>query len=696
MNELNLNADVIEFQYGERNYKLEANKVARQTTASVMVTTGDTVVLATVVAKKESDPTKDFFPLAVFYQEKFYAAGKIPGGYFKREARPTEQETLTSRLIDRPIRPLFPNSFTNEVQIITTVMSLEKGCDADIPAMIGASAALALSGIPFQGPIAAAKVGFIDNSFVLNPNREQLANSMLDMVVAGTKEAVLMVESEAHELDEDLMLGAVLFGHQEQQVVIDAINTFKANCGAEPWEVEDIPSIASYQEHIVNKYGDAIKAAFTIRDKADRGNAISDIKDNILADFAEVDDLEKGRVLTAFKNTEKNIVRENVLSNQPRIDGRDLDTVRPLAIETSLLPRAHGSSIFTRGETQAIVAATLGSVKDMQRLESLHGDEQDPFMLHYNFPGYSVGEISMPMGPKRREIGHGNLAKRAIRPVLPNSEEFGYTLRVVSEITESNGSSSMATVCGTSLSLMDAGVPLKSPVAGVAMGLIKEGDKFAVLTDILGDEDHLGDMDFKVAGSADGVTALQMDIKIEGINEEIMETALVKAKAARMHILNRMNQVISSPKELSESAPSMTKITVAQDKIKEIIGKGGAVIKAIQAETEASVDINDDGEVTVFAENKSFMQAALDRIEKIIEEPELNKVYEGTVVKIVEFGAFVNILPGKDGLLHISEISQERVEDVNSVLSEGDVISVKLIGFDRGKLKLSKKVLDQN
>mgnify|MGYP003343045862 CR=1 FL=1 len=696
MNELNLNADVIEFQYGDRNYKLEANKVARQTTASVMVTTGDTVVLATVVAKKESDPAKDFFPLAVFYQEKFYAAGKIPGGYFKREARPTEQETLTSRLIDRPIRPLFPSSFTNEVQIITTVMSLEKGCDADIPAMIGASAALALSGIPFQGPIAAAKVGFIDNSFVLNPNREQLANSMLDMVVAGTKDAVLMVESEAHELDEDLMLGAVLFGHQEQQVVIDAINTFKANCGAEPWEVEDIPSISTYQEHIVNNYSEAIKAAFTIRDKADRGNAIGDIKEKILADFEEVDDLEKGRVLTAFKNTEKNIVRENILSNQPRIDGRDLDTVRPLAIETSLLPRAHGSALFTRGETQAIVAATLGSVKDMQRLESLHGEEQDTFMLHYNFPGYSVGEISMPMGPKRREIGHGNLAKRAIRPVLPNSDEFGYTLRVVSEITESNGSSSMATVCGTSLSLMDAGVPLKSPVAGVAMGLIKEGDKFAVLTDILGDEDHLGDMDFKVAGSADGVTALQMDIKIEGINEEIMETALVKAKAARMHILDRMNQVISSPKELSESAPSMTKMTVAQDKIKEIIGKGGAVIKAIQAETEASVDINDDGEVTVFAENKSSMQAALDRIEKIIEEPELNKVYEGTVVKIVEFGAFVNILPGKDGLLHISEISQERVEDVNSVLSEGDVISVKLIGFDRGKLKLSKKALDQN
>ena len=696
MNELNLNADVIEFQYGDRNYKLEANKVARQTTASVMVTTGDTVVLATVVAKKESDPAKDFFPLAVFYQEKFYAAGKIPGGYFKREARPTEQETLTSRLIDRPIRPLFPSSFTNEVQIITTVMSLEKGCDADIPAMIGASAALALSGIPFQGPIAAAKVGFINNSFVLNPNREQLANSMLDMVVAGTKDAVLMVESEAHELDEDLMLGAVLFGHQEQQVVIDAINTFKANCGAEPWEVEDVPSISTYQEHIVNNYSEAIKTAFTIRDKADRGNAIGDIKEKILADFEEVDDLEKGRVLTAFKNTEKNIVRENILSNQPRIDGRDLDTVRPLAIETSLLPRAHGSALFTRGETQAIVAATLGSVKDMQRLESLHGEEQDPFMLHYNFPGYSVGEISMPMGPKRREIGHGNLAKRAIRPVLPNSDEFGYTLRVVSEITESNGSSSMATVCGTSLSLMDAGVPLKSPVAGVAMGLIKEGEKFAVLTDILGDEDHLGDMDFKVAGSADGVTALQMDIKIEGINEEIMETALVKAKAARMHILERMNQVISSPKELSESAPSMTKMTVAQDKIKEIIGKGGAVIKAIQAETEASVDINDDGEVTVFAENKSSMQAALDRIEKIIEEPELNKVYEGTVVKIVEFGAFVNILPGKDGLLHISEISQERVEDVNSVLSEGDVISVKLIGFDRGKLKLSKKALDQN
>lgn len=660
-----------------------------------MVTTGDTVVLATVVAKKESDPAKDFFPLAVFYQEKFYATGKIPGGYFKREARPTEQETLTSRLIDRPIRPLFPSTFTNEVQVITTVMSLEKGCDADIPAMIGASAALAISGIPFQGPIGAAKVGFIDNNFVLNPNREQLTKSLLDMVVAGTKDAVLMVESEAHELDEDLMLGAVLFGHQEQQAVIDAINTFKDNCGAEPWIVEEIPTISAYQQHIENKYSDAIKSAFTIKDKSERGNAIGSIKEQILLDFEDVDDIEKGRVLSAFKNTEKSIVRENILSHQPRIDGRDLDTVRPLAIETAILPRAHGSALFTRGETQAIVAATLGSVKDMQRLESLHGEEQDPFMLHYNFPGYSVGEISMPMGPKRREIGHGNLAKRAIRPVLPNNDQFGYTLRVVSEITESNGSSSMATVCGTSLSLMDAGVPLKAPVAGVAMGLIKEGDRFAVLTDILGDEDHLGDMDFKVAGSADGVTALQMDIKIEGINEEIMERALVKAKAARLHILERMNQVISSPKELSESAPSMTKIKVAQDKIKEIIGKGGAVIKAIQAETEASVDINDDGEVTVFAENKSSMQAALERIEKIIEEPELNKVYEGTVVKIVEFGAFVNILPGKDGLLHISEISQERVEDVNSVLNEGDKISVKLIGFDRGKLKLSKKALDQ-
>ena len=695
MNELNLKADVIEFKYGERNYKLEANKIARQTTASVMVTTGDTVVLATVVAKKESDPAKDFFPLAVFYQEKFYATGKIPGGYFKREARPTEQETLTSRLIDRPIRPLFPSTFTNEVQVITTVMSLEKGCDADIPAMIGASAALAISGIPFQGPIGAAKVGFIDNNFVLNPNREQLTKSLLDMVVAGTKDAVLMVESEAHELDEDLMLGAVLFGHQEQQAVIDAINTFKDNCGAEPWIVEEIPTISAYQQHIENKYSDAIKSAFTIKDKSERGNAIGSIKEQILLDFEDVDDIEKGRVLSAFKNTEKSIVRENILSHQPRIDGRDLDTVRPLAIETAILPRAHGSALFTRGETQAIVAATLGSVKDMQRLESLHGEEQDPFMLHYNFPGYSVGEISMPMGPKRREIGHGNLAKRAIRPVLPNNDQFGYTLRVVSEITESNGSSSMATVCGTSLSLMGAGVPLKAPVAGVAMGLIKEGDRFAVLTDILGDEDHLGDMDFKVAGSADGVTALQMDIKIEGINEEIMERALVKAKAARLHILERMNQVISSPKELSESAPSMIKIKVAQDKIKEIIGKGGAVIKAIQAETEASVDINDDGEVTVFAENKSSMQAALERIEKIIEEPELNKVYEGTVVKIVEFGAFVNILPGKDGLLHISEISQERVEDVNSVLNEGDKISVKLIGFDRGKLKLSKKALDQ-
>ena len=695
MNKLNFDINTVEFEYGNRKYKIETGKVARQATASVMVSSGDLSVLTTVVAQKDNDPLKDFFPLAVFYQEKFYAAGRIPGGFFKREGRPTENETLVSRLIDRPIRPLFPSSFTNEVQVICTVMSADKDQNPDIASMIGASAALSISGIPFQGPIGVARVGFIDDSFVINPSNDQLKDSYLDMVVAGTKDAVLMVESEAKELDEDLMLGAVLFGHQEMQKVVDACNELKSKVNPDMWEVEEVPTIKEYENQISSNFLDEIESAFKIADKSSRGEAINSVREKIKSSHEDLDELEQARLMTAFKNVEKSVVRKSILSNQPRIDGRDLDTVRPIEVETSFLQKTHGSSLFTRGETQAIVAATVGSTKDAQRIENLSGESTDAFMLHYNFPGYSVGEISFPGGPKRREIGHGNLAKRAIKAVLPELDSFGYTLRVVSEITESNGSSSMATVCGTSLSLMDAGVPITNAVAGVAMGLIKEGDDFAVLTDILGDEDHLGDMDFKVAGTADGVTALQMDIKIEGINEQIMDAALDKAKVARMHILGVMNEVIDKPKEVSDNAPAMKKFTVHQDKIKEIIGKGGAVIKNIQQESGASVDINDDGVVTVFGENQSVMQAALSMIETIIEDPEVNKIYEGKVVKIVDFGAFVNILPGKDGLLHISEISEERTENVSDVLSEGDSIKVKLIGFDRGKLKLSAKAVDK-
>ena len=653
----------------------------------------DLVVLTTVVAKKEADPGKDFFPLAVFYQEKFYATGVIPGGFFKREARPTERETLTSRLIDRPIRPLFPEEFKNEVQIFSTVMSSGKDQNPDIAAMIGASAALCVAGVPFDGPMGAARVGFIDGNYVLNPTFAELEESYLDMVVAGTEQAVLMVESEAKELNEDLMLGAVLFGHQEMQAVINACKELKDKAGKEDWVITPDEESPKYYSELQEKYTEQIKNAFTIKLKSERSEAISKIREDIVNSYSEADDIQLGKVLGAFKNLEKDIVRQNILSNQPRIDGRDTDTVRPIFIETDVLPSAHGSSLFTRGETQAIVVATLGSSRDAQRIEAIEGQGTDNFMLHYNFPAYSVGEIGMPMGPKRREIGHGNLAKRAIKAVLPDVTDFGYTMRVVSEITESNGSSSMASVCGTSLSLMDAGVPISSPVAGIAMGLIKEGDDFAVLTDILGDEDHLGDMDFKVAGTETGITALQMDIKIQGINEPIMEVALTKAKAARTHILGIMNEAISAPKDLSENAPAMKTFMVDKDKIKEIIGKGGAVIKSMQEKTGATVDIDDDGTVSVFGQNQSSMKACLEIIEGILEEPELDKVYKGTVVKIVDFGAFVNILPGKDGLLHISEIAHERTEDVSAVLSEGQEIDVKLIGFDRGKMKLSAKAL---
>ena len=696
MEENTLNTQSVEFEYGNKTVKIETGKVARQATSSIIVTIDNLVLLTTMVARKEADPRKDFFPLAVFYQEKFYAAGKIPGGYFKREARPTEQETLTSRLIDRPIRPLFPEDFKNEVQIFCTVLSADKIINPDIASLIGASAALSISGVPFQGPLGAARVGFIDSNFVLNPSPAELENSMLDMVVAGTEDAVLMVESEANELSEDIMLGSVLFGHQEMQKVIKACSELRAKVNPTPWEFSEDTVTAEFTSNVAESFTTEIAAAFKVADKAERGDALHAIKDQISEKYgADLDDLEKGKLMNAFKAVEKDVVRKSILANEPRIDGRDRDTVRSIFVETGVLPSAHGSSLFTRGETQALVVATLGSTRDAQRIESLNGEQHNQFMLHYNFPAYSVGEIGMPLGPKRREIGHGNLAKRAIKAVLPDSEEFGYTLRVVSEITESNGSSSMASVCGTSLSLMDAGVPITNPVAGIAMGLIKEEDNFAVLTDILGDEDHLGDMDFKVAGTKDGVTALQMDIKVQGITADIMESALEKAKNARLHILEKMNAVISGPKELSDSTPAMKKITVHQDKIKEIIGKGGAVIKGMQADTGASVDVNDDGVVTIFGETQSIMLAALEIIEGIIEDPELDKIYEGKVVKIVDFGAFVNILPGKDGLLHVSEISSERVENVSDVLTEGDIIKVKLIGFDRGKMKLSKKAIEE-
>ena len=688
-----LESTSVEFQYGNQTVKLETNKVARQATAAVVVTIGDLVVLTTVVAKKEADPKKDFFPLAVFYQEKFYSTGVIPGGFFKREARPTERETLTSRLIDRPIRPLFPEGFKNEVQIFCTVMSSGKDQNPDIAAMIGSSAALCVAGVPFDGPMGAARVGFIDGNYVLNPSFEQLETSYLDMVVAGTEKAVLMVESEANELNEDLMLGAVLYGHQEMQAVINACKELKDKAGKEDWVISNDEESPVYYSELTEKYTNKITEAFTIKDKSERTSAIGSIKEDIVNSYPDADEIQLGKILGAFKNLEKDIVRRNILSNQPRIDGRDTDTVRPIFIETDVLPSAHGSSLFTRGETQAIVVATLGSSRDAQRIEAIEGQGTDNFMLHYNFPAYSVGEIGMPTGPKRREIGHGNLAKRAIKAVLPDVTDFGYTMRVVSEITESNGSSSMASVCGTSLSLMDAGVPISSPVAGIAMGLIKEGDDFAVLTDILGDEDHLGDMDFKVAGTENGITALQMDIKIQGITADIMESALTKAKTAIHHILGIMNEAIASPKELSENAPAMKTFMVDKDKIKEIIGKGGAVIKGMQEKTGATVDVEDDGTVSVFGQNQSSMQECLQIIEGILEEPELDKVYKGTVVKIVDFGAFVNILPGKDGLLHISEIAHERTEDVSAVLSEGQEIEVKLIGFDRGKMKLSVKAL---
>ena len=683
-----------EFQFGDHKVVLETNRVAKQASGSVLASMGETVVLCTAVAEKEARPDQGFFPLTVNYEERTYAAGKIPGGFFRREGRPSEKETLTCRLIDRPIRPLFPKGFMNEVQVICTVMSAERDMDPDIVSMIGASAALSLSGVPFAGPIGAARVGFDDGAYVLNPGHEALSGSLLNMVVAGTESAVLMVESEAQELTEDQMLGGVLFAHQEMQVAIEAINALTARAGKPKWDWQPPAEDDAVLDQLRANVGDELGEAYAITDKQTRQGRVRDLRTGAIEAIAG-EEGDQGEVSDGFSKLEKSIVRERILAGEPRIDGRDLDTVRPIDVEVGLLPRTHGSAMFTRGETQAIVVTTLGTLRDAARIEALQGMYNDQFMLHYNFPPYCVGETGFMGGPRRREIGHGRLARRGIGAVLPDLDNFPYTIRVVSEITESNGSSSMASVCGASLALMDAGVPVRAPVAGVAMGLVKDGDRFAVLTDILGDEDHLGDMDFKVAGTAEGVTALQMDIKIDGITEEIMETALEKALAARLHILGEMNKVISASREsLSEHAPAMVALKVHPEKIRDIIGKGGATIKGIVEETGATVDVEDDGTVRIYAEDKEAKDAAVARVEEITAEAEVGKIYNGKVARIENYGAFVNILPGKDGLLHISEIARERVEKVRDYLEEGQDVDVVVLDVDqRGRIRLSMKEL---
>ena len=689
-----------QFQYGNSTVTLETGRVARQAAGSVLVTIDDTVVLVAVTAAKEAKPGQDFFPLSVHYQERQYSVGKIPGGYIKRENRPSEKETLTSRLIDRPIRPLFPNGFKNEVQVVCQVMSANKTQDPDIAAMIGTSAALAVSGIPFSGPIGAARVGFTDEEgYVLNPTNEYLKDSLLNMVVAGTGDAVLMVESEAQELTEDEMLGAVLFAHQEMQAVVNAVKEFAAEVGTEQWNWEPEAENASLKQSIQDAYAEGIAAAYSISDKMERYNALNELRSKAVAELATgADDAPSEEdVKGYFSKLEKNVVRGRIIAGEARIDGRDNKTVRPIEVEVGVLPNAHGSALFTRGETQAMVATTLGTARDSQIVDAIEGEYKEAFMLHYNFPPYSVGECGRMGPPGRREVGHGRLAKRGVQAMMPTEEDFPYAVRVVSEITESNGSSSMASVCGCSLALMDAGVPVAAPVAGIAMGLVKEGDSFAVLTDILGDEDHLGDMDFKVAGTDEGIAALQMDIKIEGITEEIMEIALKQANDARIHILGEMNKVIDAPRAtLSEKAPSMHSMSVHPDKIRDVIGKGGATIRSITEETGASVDIEDDGSIRVYAENNEMAQAAINKIISITAEAEIGQIYEGKVERIVDFGAFVNILPGKDGLVHISQISNERVENVTDVLSEGQMVKVKVLDVDnRGRIKLSMKEITE-
>jgi polyribonucleotide nucleotidyltransferase len=692
-----LNPKTKTFQYGDQQVTLETGRVARQASGAVLITMGENQVLCTVVGNKKARPDQAFFPLSVHYQQKTYSVGKIPGGFFKREARPSEFETLTSRLIDRPIRPLFPKGFMNEVQVVCTVVSADKKNCPDVAAMIGTSAALAISGLPFSGPIGCARVGFdADNGYILNPSFETMSTSLLDMVVAGTKDAVLMVESEAQELSEDEMLGAVLYAHDEMQVVVSAIAEFAAE-NAKPswdWQPEAVNSVL--KEQISTEFGGAITEAYQISDKMARYGRLGEIKASAIATLAtDASGVDAGEVGQLFAAVEKHIVRSRVVNGEPRIDGRDTKTVRPIEVEVGVLGKSHGSALFTRGETQALVVATLGTSRDQQIIDALEGERKDPFLFHYNFPGYSVGECTRMMGTGRREIGHGRLARRGIQAMMPSQEEFPYTIRVVAEITESNGSSSMASVCGASLALMDAGVPVKRPVAGIAMGLVKEGDKFAILTDILGDEDHLGDMDFKVAGSENGITALQMDIKIQGITEEIMDKALEQALQARQHILREMAKVIGYARpELNDNAPAMTQLKINPDKIRDVIGKGGATIRGITEATGASIDIEDDGTIKIFAADKAAAQAAIDTVLAITAEAEVGRIYEGKVERIVDFGAFINILPGKDGLVHISQIAAERVEKVTDFLKEGQMVKVKVLEVDpRGRIKLSMKDL---
>ena len=689
-----MNPTRTEFQFGNHAVTLETKRVAKQATGSVFARMGDTVVLCTAVAMPEARPDQGFFPLTVNYEEKMYAAGKIPGGFPRREGRPTEKETLTSRLIDRPIRPLFPKGFLNEVQVICTVMSVERDMDPDILAMIGASAALSLSGAPFGGPIGAARVGFQDGAYLLNPSVEALKESALNMVVSGTRSAVLMVESEARELSEDQMLGGVLYAHQEMQCAIEAIEALVAEAGKPKWNWQPAPTDEALAKRMTDTVGEALGEAYRVTDKVARQARVGAVRDQAVATLAS-EETTPATVTDAFGKLEKSIVRERVLSGEPRIDGRPADAVRPIFAEVGPLPRTHGSAMFTRGETQAIVTATLGAMRDAALVETLHGTYKDQFLLHYNFPPYSVGEAAFLGGPKRREIGHGRLARRAVTAVLPDMEQFPFTLRIVSEITESNGSSSMASVCGASLAMMDAGVPVSAAVAGVAMGLVKDGERYAVLTDILGDEDHLGDMDFKVAGTAAGVTALQMDIKIDGITEEIMEAALAQAQTARLHILDEMSKAIAAPREsLSENAPSVALLKVAPDKIRDIIGKGGATIRSIVDETGAEVDVEDDGTVRIYGEDQASKDAAVARVEAITAEAEVGKIYNGKVVRIEDYGAFVNILPGKDGLLHISQIAKGHVEKVTDHLQEGQQVDVVVLDLDqRGRIKLSIKEL---
>ena len=686
------------FQYGQQQVRLETGAVARQADGAVIASMGDTVVMVTVVAK-DTDSGRDFFPLTVEYEERNYAAGRIPGGFFKREGRPSESAILTCRLIDRPIRPLFPAGFLNEVQVICTVLSIDPEINSDIVSLIGTSAAIEISGVPFNGPLGAARVGFINDEYVLNPTRTQLLEqSRLNLVVAGTENAVLMVESEADVLSEEQMLGAVTFGHDASRAVVQAVREFAAEVDKPKWNWEAPAKDQSIADRVSAIAADPVAAAYSISDKVERQNALGEVKKTLMEQLcpegAEVD--ISSEVADQFKAIQKDVVRSRIIQGQPRIDGRDTRTVRAIDVETGVLPRTHGSAKFTRGETQAIVVATLGTERDSQIIDALDGEHRDAFMLHYNFPPYCVGETGRVGSPKRREIGHGRLAKRGMLAVIPTQDDFPYTIRVVSEITESNGSSSMASVCGSSLALMDAGVPIKAPVAGVAMGLIKEGDQFAVLTDILGDEDHLGDMDFKVAGTNDGITALQMDIKIDGITSEIMQQALSQANEGRMHILGEMAKVINAPREeMSDYAPRIVTIKINPEKIRDVIGKGGATIRALSEETGVNIDIDDDGTIKIASTDNAAAQEAIRRIEQITAEVEVDAVYTGKVVRLMDFGAFVNILPGRDGLVHISQISNERVNQVSDVLKEGDVVTVKVLEVDKqGRVRLSMKAVE--